>query len=310
MKNRKINSKYTRLWIALFLATDAFFIFIAWLISSKEFYKVALMIALFTIMVIFVGWVLGKNINVDSSEDDRYELDKKVQELNTKEEELKSYREFIEEWTHEIKTPLSLLTLVLENHKDEMSSYIYERMQHVKFSISEDIERILYYARLKVEHVDYRFERIYVPEFINELLEEFRPAISEKRVATNLEVAPVYIYTDRRVFFFIMAQLLSNAIKYSPEEAPRVDIICEELDGSGDIYISVRDNGKGVNEEDAPFIFDKGFTGIHTLRQSATGMGLYFVKKYSDALCITAELEEGSSCGKGFGIRITFPRVD
>lgn len=71
-----------------------------------------------------------------------------------------NYEEFIESWVHEIKTPISLATFVLENRKDEMSELVYQRLQHSRVNINDNVEQILFYARLQASHVDYHLERV------------------------------------------------------------------------------------------------------------------------------------------------------
>ncbi len=77
----------------------------------------------------------------------------------------------------------------------------------------------------------------------------------------------------------------------------------------GKIHLAVRDNGEGAPQEDVPFLFDKGFTGSHPGRQNATGMGLYFAKKYAEILAVDVRVEEERIPAGGFGIELIFPVV-
>ena len=71
----------------------------------------------------------------------------------------------------------------------------------------------------------------------------------------------------------------------------------------------VRDNGAGAAAEDLPFLFDKGFTGSRPDRQNATGMGLYFVRKFAESLSVNYGIDSHSEGGNGFGIYLEFPEV-
>ena len=90
----------------------------------------------------------------------------------------------------------------------------------------------------------------------------------------------------------MLSQIFGNALKYAGKNGGIVEIAGwkdEEKDagkggGRGKVHLAVRDNGGGAPLEDIPFLFDKGFTGNHPGRQNATGMGLYFVKKYAKLL--------------------------
>ena len=86
-------------------------------------------------------------------------------ELNKQAIELVDYENYIEGWVHEIKKPLSLMTLVLDNRSEEMSPLVRQRMLHIRNQMLGDIERILYFARLGATHKDYIFESINLLSF-------------------------------------------------------------------------------------------------------------------------------------------------
>ena len=309
-----------------------------WLLRPDAMKNICLFILLFTAIVIGVGYFLQRRkqkreINAvnrfldDPNEtakqalaaafDDSWthvietvyaQLKKQTAEINEKQLDLQNYQEYIEAWTHEIKTPISLMTLVLENHKDEMSPYVYSRMEHSKRQISEDVERILYYARLQTDHADYNFTRFRLDECAEEVIREFDSFAEEKDINLVTELSRATVVSDRKVLTFMISQLLSNALKYAATENGKVFVSVRQDNDDG-IHLFVRDNGEGVPQEDAPFIFDKGFTGNHPDRQKATGMGLYLVKKYAEALSVEVKLEPVVTAGSGFGIELIFPCV-
>ena len=329
-------------WFLLFFLTNCFFIFIIWLTGTEKFVILSQTIILFTLLTLSIGIILEHirlaKLQKIMTEFVLHSNDKQIQHqirklsvsswhpvlsliekeavtqkqlLNERVLELKNYQDFIEAWTHEIKTPLSLATLVLENHKDEMSPYVYARMNHVRFTIQSDVERILYYARLQYDHVDFHFEKIVLGDIVDNVLEHFQGIIAEKHIIIEQKIAPLLVTSDRKSLQFILSQLLSNALKYVAKTAPQITITAwEDCDPTGSIYLSTLDNGHGVRPEDAPFIFDKGFTGTHPGRQNATGMGLYLVQKYAEHLAIKPELDSISTTGAGFGITLIFPKVD
>lgn len=217
------------------------------------------------------------------------------------------YREFIEEWTHNIKTPLSLATLILDNHKDEMSSYVYQRMTHVRQEIQTDVDMILYDARLQDAHIEYRFESIPLPEFLDEVLFNYREQMEETGIFVETACTAQNVVSDRKILTFLLSQLLNNAFQYTSCVEGRISICAWETDRT--VHLAVRDNGCGVPTQDLPFLFDRGFTGNHPGRQHATGMGLYLTAKYAAALAIEIALEEETEKGEGFAIRLSFPKV-
>ena len=313
-------------WLLLLLLTDLFFVFVSWLIAPRAFLSVFIMILLFSAAVVIAGTLLEyrmkkkqieavQNFLEDPDETGEQALlsvmdaawhpvihqaaiRRKELACTAKDRQLEllGYQEYIEAWTHEIKTPLSLATLVLNNHRDEMSAYVYGRMSHVEHTISAHVDRILYYARLHAEHMDYKFETLDVCECVRECLDDFLCIAGEKHVDVQLELTPVNVVSDRKVIAFMLSQLLSNAFKYTAADNGIVRIITwQDTAADGKIYLAVRDNGSGVSAADLPFIFDKGFTGSFPNRQNATGMGLYLVWNYAQMLAIDVSVEDVST---------------
>ncbi len=191
-----------------------------------------------------------------------------------------------------------------------MSPYVYNRMEHVRCTVSSDVERILYYARLQSDHVDYKFVKMNLRDCVQECLEDFSAIADEKKIDVQLNLLPLQIISDKKVLTFMLSQLFSNAFKYTASDNGVVSVVSwSDTQDDGKIHLAVRDNGKGVPPEDMPFLFDKGFTGSHPDRQNATGMGLYLVKKYAEALSIDVNIEPISTSGQGFGIQLIFPKV-
>ena len=320
--------------VVLLLLTDGTFIFLSWLLRPDAWMRVSLFILLFTGFVTMFGlWWEGtrrrrilKAIEHFLTAPDNegreallratgaqwagvvnqlyVKLSAQEAQINESGVALEAYHECIEAWVHEIKTPLSLCSMMLHNHREEMSPYVFTRVNHVWQQLNENVARILYYARLQTSHADYRFEPVALDECVEEALLEYRPLAEERQIEICTELQPVRVITDRRVLAFMLAQLLSNALKYADEQRPRLRVsVCQD----GDIVrLTVSDNGKGVAPEDAPFIFDKGFTGNCPNRPSATGMGLYLVKSYAEKMCAEVELEPVSTTGQGFGITLVF----
>lgn len=339
MKKSHILPVTGRYRLALILILDLFFIFVSWLLRPESFASIGLLILLFSALVLATGFgaecfrqkkvsdSLQAFLNHPDEDSERLlleaadsywhpairslsgQLREQREAIMEKQMELNDYQEFIEGWTHEIKTPLSLATLVLDNHEDEMSCYVRRRMEHVRRAIESDVDRILYYARLQAEHMDYRFERIALDGFVAECLKDFQAIAEERHVKIRTELPALAVICDRKVLRFMLCQLLSNAFKYTAEKG--TVLICCWTDNGAEqkSHLAIRDNGEGVPPEDEPFLFDKGFTGNHPGRQNATGMGLYLVKKYAEALALEVTVEPISVTGKGFGIELAFPVV-
>lgn len=319
-------------WLILLSATDAAFLFAAWIMGREALRHMLLFMLLFTAISLTVGIFtelfrqrkedaallsfLGTPdeqtrealLNLfDYSEASRTLCAQYLRNLslvNERTVELSEYRDYIEAWVHEAKTPLSLSTLVLENHRDEMSPYVYTRLYYIQHQLSEDVARILYYARLQAEHSDIKFTGFRLDECVEETLCEYRAFTEERKISVNVSLIPAEVVSDRKVVSFMLAQLVGNAVKYADGSHGEVSVL---LRREGDkIRLGICNNGDGVPPEDMPFIFDKGFTGNHTNRGKATGMGLYLVRKYAELLCVDVHPLSRLPYDSGFGIELVF----
>lgn len=237
-----------------------------------------------------------------------------AQMLQNKEDEtqklltrVSDYEEYVETWAHETKTPLSLLTLLLDNHREDFSEAMGFKLDFVRNRIQESVNQMLFYARLKGVKKDYLFEAVDLNEAVEEVLEDYRPLLEEKQVALMRQIPEIQVYCDKRGLIFLLCQLLSNAVKYSKADA-QAHIELTAVEEEKWYTLSIRDNGRGVQPCDLPYIFEKGFTGdSQDGRRKATGMGLYLARAMAGDLNIS--LEARSQWMQGFEMLLHFPKA-
>lgn len=238
-------------------------------------------------------------------------LREKEEKIKNQDLNLKEYEEYIETWAHEIKTPLSLMTFVLDNRKEELSFPIYQRLEYSRSKMQEDIERMLYYSRVKADHLDYIFSEISLKEICNDVLEEYKNLIEEEKIVINNEVGDSKAVSDKKGLSFVLRQILSNSIKYIDKEKgqPFITLFTKVDKNHGNIKLIIRDNGIGANSYDLPFLFDKGFTGdTGQERKKSTGIGLYLANQVANSLNFKMEVSEDYK--EGFEIYLIFPIVE
>lgn len=210
------------------------------------------------------------------------------------------YREYIETWAHEIKTPLASTRLILENHPGTLSTDIARELDRVDFLL----EQTLFYARSAQTHKDYIIRKTSLKSLVNSVIRRNSHAFIENKIAVEPLREDVEAYTDVKWMEFILNQIVNNAIKYKRDTDPRIRFSTERHENS--IYLKIADNGIGIPASDLPRIFDKGFTG-QTGRKygKSTGIGLYLCRKLCRKLGvgITAQSEEG----QGTELTIEFP---
>ena len=228
--------------------------------------------------------------------------------INTLKQGIDEYEEYVEAWAHEIKTPLGLMTFVLDSRKDEISPIVFKRLQYVRTKMQEDIERMLYYARLKSTCNDYFFKKLSLKECCEEIIEEYKVILQEKGIEVVLESSDYEVVSDKRGLQFIIRQIISNSVKYEDSSKAEQKIVITLEKNEEDIKLNIRDNGIGIKSYDLPFIFEKGFTGeIGQQRKNSTGMGLYLAKQVSKDLKIELDINENYT--NGFEIILIFPEI-
>lgn len=326
-------------WLLVILLMEFIFIFLAWLAYPEEFWTLLGLMLLLSIAAAIVPllFLILREQRIETSfqefltqPDQEHEerlcqyipktnrpyirkigllLRENQDELNNQLIQLKDYQTYIEEWVHEIKKPLSVLTLVLDNREEEMSPLVKQRMLHVKNEIHDDVEKILYFARLDAVHKDYLFRPVDLWDVCREAVNEQRPLLEEFSFEIDFIGNTKEVISDQRNLLFILSQIISNSVKYTgkTKQKPSIQFQLEEKKESDQIVLKIQDNGPGVAPEDLPFIFDKGFTGAKTdYGRRATGMGLYLVKRVGNELAIDLAAE---SREEGLSISIVFPRV-
>ncbi len=322
-------------WLLLLLGIDAFAALLLWLADAQAFYAMAAVIALATALLFtLVCWVLVRRerkkeqafFDFLHNPDEYHEellletvgmaqreslrlLGKNLRDRQLAYKELQTqlndYEEYVESWAHETKTPLSLLTLLLDNRREELSPVVRFKMDYIRNRMQESIDQMLFYARIKSARKDYLFEYIPIRTCIEDLLEDYRPLLEEKQFHVRLSLPDTAVYSDRRGFSFLLRQIISNSVKYCGAE-PELCFASFQKDTR--YVLSIRDHGIGVHSCDLPYIFEKGFTGDSgENRKKATGMGLYLAKEIAKELNIT--LSANSEWGKGFEMQLSFPVV-
>ena len=213
------------------------------------------------------------------------------------------YEEYVEAWAHEAKTPIALLTLILDNNRDSMDPELTYKIEYIRSRLSGSVDQMLQYARIKGERKDYLFEELELKEIIDEVVEEYRPLLLEKNFTVINKVRNETIFADKRGISYMLGQFVSNSIKYSADD-PRLEFHIEPEN-----HLVIEDNGIGVKKCDLPYIFERGFTGDSgRARSKATGMGLYLAAKIAEDM--NFELNVSSETGKGFRIVVQYPNVE
>lgn len=199
------------------------------------------------------------------------------------------YKNYIEEWIHEIKNPVSAVKLLYTNNHIEGTRDIVREVEKIEYLL----EQVNYYIRSESLEKDYFIRRVNLSDIINTALLQYRTILVHCGFTIEDFVPEMYVYCDEKWVSFILGQLISNAVKYRRDNKPVLKFGIKKTDQC--VFLRVEDNGYGISQADLPRIFDRGFTGSNRQKSSATGMGLFICQNLCDkmGLHISAESIEG-----------------
>ena len=223
-------------------------------------------------------------------------------------------RDYYSMWVHQIKTPISAMKLLLEAEREELGQLICddEQSQYLLsdnmdsfedelFRIEEYVSMALQYQRVSSTENDFVLEKVSVDGVIRDTIKKYAKIMIRRHIGINYSGTGQEVYTDGKWLAFILEQILSNAIKYTPQGFVTIET-AEEKDR---FFITIKDTGIGIKAEDLPRVFEKGYTGYNGhADKKATGIGLYLCRQMADKLGHTIRVE--SELGKGTKVWIGF----
>lgn len=223
-------------------------------------------------------------------------------------------RDYYSMWVHQIKTPISAMKLLLEVEReelgqlmcdDEQSQYLLsdnmDSFEDELFRIEEYVSMALQYQRVSSTENDFVLEKVSVDGVIRDTIKKYAKIMIRRHIGINYSGTGQDVYTDGKWLAFMLEQILSNAIKYTPQGFVTIET-AEEKDR---FFITIKDTGIGIKAENLPLVFEKGYTGYNGhADKKATGIGLYLCRQMADKLGHTIRME--SEIGKGTKVWIGF----
>ena len=208
-------------------------------------------------------------------------------------EEREDMEDYYTKWVHQIKSPISVMRLALREEDTPENRRLLSEL----FQIEQYVEMVLCYLRLDSDSTDYLFVQCDLDSIVRQAVRRFSAQFIHRKIRLEYEPLDCQVLTDEKWLLFVLEQVLSNALKYTPSGGT-VSIFLEEPK-----TLCIRDTGIGIAAEDLPRIFEKGFTGCNgRTDKKASGIGLYLCRRICRNLnhTITAE----SQAEQGTTIRI------
>ncbi|MEE0801230.1 MAG: sensor histidine kinase [Gemmiger sp.] len=202
-------------------------------------------------------------------------------------------------WAHQIKTPLAALHLLVQSAPGEEAAAAETEL----FRTERYVDMALNCLRLSDGSADLVVCPTALDPVIRRVVRRFARMFILHHLSLRYDGTAARALTDARWLGFVLEQLLSNAVKYTPDGGT-VTITADAA------ALCVADTGIGIPPEDLPRVFEKGYTGRNgrDADSHATGLGLYLSARA--AARIGASLQAGAAPGGGTAVTLHFPRQD
>lgn len=228
-------------------------------------------------------------------------LEQKMQELQQQltadQNKSRQRMDYYSIWAHQIKTPIAAMHLLLQGQDSEMSRRLGVELNRIE----SYADMVMTYLRLDGDSTDYVFQQRDLDKILKGAVRRFSGEFIARKISLFYEPLNQTILTDEKWLSFVIEQILSNALKYTPS-------------GSISIYMEppqvlcIQDTGIGIASEDLPRIFEQGFTGCNgRTDKKASGIGLYLCKRICDDL--GCQISAASQPGEGTVIRLNLKKA-
>ena len=196
-------------------------------------------------------------------------------------------------WAHQIKTPIAAMRLMLAGRDDADARALASELSRVE----RYVEMAMCYLRLDGSATDYVFARVPLEPLVRGCARKFAPQFIAKHLRLRVDPLPGEALTDEKWLAFVLEQLLSNAVKYTPAGGE------VHIGLAAPLTLFLEDTGIGIAKEDIPRIFDQGFTGLNgRADKRASGIGLYLCGRVCKNLGHTLRCQ--SEVGRGTRMEI------
>ena len=212
-------------------------------------------------------------------------------------EKLVRSREYYTRWSHQIKTPIAAMELLLQEEPADVRALKRELLK-----TSQYVEMALSYQRMEGDGNDLVIQRYELRPVVMQAVKKVSPLLIHKHISFSAGDLSGEVLTDEKWLVFVLEQLLTNASKYT-KEGGSVRI------GKENGLLVLRDTGIGIRPEDLPRIFEWGYTGYNgRLDKRSTGVGLALVKQVMKMLGNKIEIR--SVLGEGTEVFLDLRRTE
>ena len=204
-------------------------------------------------------------------------------------------------WLHQMKTPITAGQLLLRDLEGDQAS----DMRLILTEIDKYTGMALSYIKLMNPGTDLEFSSQSLDDILQALIKKYRYSFIYHKITLNYQPLKRSVITDGHWTSILLEQIVSNALKYSPESS---QISIYFLDDSQEL--AIEDQGIGIQSSDIDKIFDKGYVGFNgRLHEKASGLGLYLVDLIANRLSQPVRVQSQVNQGSTFFIKFKLTRL-
>ena len=214
--------------------------------------------------------------------------------------------DFYSLWAHQIKTPLAAMNLLLQSEeaREDKDAKIFQEMRMELFKTGQYVDMVLSYLRAEDMSSDLLLKEYSLDEIVRQAVRKYSGMFILKKIRLEYEPCKEIVLTDEKWLLFVLEQLLSNALKYTEKGFIRI-----RMEQGSPAVLLIEDSGIGIQAEDLPRVFEKGFTGYNGRQdKKSTGIGLYLCRMICEKLNHTVTIT--SDPGKGTAVRLDLTRKE
>lgn len=219
-------------------------------------------------------------------------------------------KQFISMVSHEFRTPLAIVDgnaqIIERRIADIPHEETKRRLKTIRSAVSRTVnmmEAVLSSNLLKTGKMDIHIEPFSLKELILQLCHEQADLARSHSIQTDVDVLPELLNLDRKVLTLVMTNLLANAVKYTPNEDPKI-IVSAKVENDL-VTVKITDNGVGIPENEIGKVFDRFFRASTSKGIPGSGVGLSLVNDLINVHKGKINLE--SEVGRGTIVTITLP---
>ena len=203
-------------------------------------------------------------------------------------------------WAHQIKTPIAAMRLTLQNEDTPLT----RKLTNDLYRIEQYVEMVLTFLRLNSDSTDYVFKEYDLDNIVKSAVKKFSSEFIGRKLRLIYDPLNTSVITDEKWLSFVIEQVLSNALKYTPSGSITISLVGEKT-------LRIEDTGIGIAPSDLPRIFENGYTGFNgRTDKTASGIGLYLCRRVCNNLGHTITANSTVDVGTAIDIDLTQNKLE